>query len=134
MRRVFGTIVLVVATLFCLLTTWQSGTAPVQFARALGLTVADAGGLNEIRAQYAGFFLFAAALCFAALVWKTLRQTAFTMLIVIFGGLFAGRLVSLGLDGGFSGYDPLIRSLYYIDAFGLAIAVAALKLDRLGVK
>lgn len=130
MRRGFGTVILVVATLFCLLTTWQSGAAPTQFARALGLSVVDAGGLNEVRAQYAGFFLFAAGLCCAALIWKSLRQSAFAMMIVIFGGLFFGRLVSLGLDGGLSGYGPLIRSLYLIDAIGLALAVTALMLDR----
>ena len=52
----FGTIVLVIATLFFLYTAWSSGIAPVEFAERFGLTVANAGGYNEIRAQYAGFF------------------------------------------------------------------------------
>ena len=40
----FGTIVLVIATLFFLYTAWSSGIAPVEFAERLGLTVANAGG------------------------------------------------------------------------------------------
>jgi len=51
----FGTIVLVIATLFFLYTAWSSGIAPVEFAERLGLAAANAGGYNEIRAQYAGF-------------------------------------------------------------------------------
>jgi hypothetical protein len=129
-RYGFGTAVLVIATAFCLLTTWLSGTAPGRFAQQLGLTIANAGGYNEIRAQYAGFFLAAAALCAASLWGAVPRQSAYIVLAVIFGGLIVGRLVSLALDGGVAGYGPTILALYFIDSAGFALALTALALNR----
>ena len=130
MGQLFGAVVLTVGGLFFLLTTWSSAAAPGQFAAKLGLAIADAGGLNEIRAQYAGFFLAAALACGGALAGWLPRQAALLVMIVIFGGLIGGRLVSLALDGGIAGYGPTIRMLYAIDAIGLALAVAALALNR----
>jgi hypothetical protein len=126
----FGTIVLAISTLFFLYTTWMSGTAPAEFGERLGLTVANPGGYNEIRAQYAGFFLAAALVCMASLAGAVPRQASYTVLAVIFGGLLAGRLVSLALDGGMAGYGRTIVALYAIDASGLALAVAALALQH----
>jgi hypothetical protein len=128
--QLFGTAILVVGGLFFLFTTWSSGMAPQQFAAKLGLAIVDAGGSNEIRAQYAGFFLAAALLCGGALASWIPRQAAFVMLVVVFGGLLAGRLVSLAIDGGVTGYGPTIRVLYAIDAVGLCLAIAALALDK----
>ena len=126
MGQLFGTVVLVIGGLFFLLTTWSSASAPGQFAAKLGLAITDAGGLNEIRAQYAGFFLAAALVCGAALASWVPRQAALLVMIVIFGGLIAGRLASVALDGGIAGYGATIRALYVIDAVGLALAIAAL--------
>lgn len=125
----FGTIVLTIVTLFFLYTTWRSGTAPAEFAERLGLTVANAGGYNEIRAQYAGFFS-AAVVCVASLAGTVPRQAAYIVLAVVFGGLLAGRLVSLALDGGIARYGRTIVALYAIDATGLALAVVALVLQH----
>jgi hypothetical protein len=126
----FGTIVLALAMLFFLYTSWRSGTAPAEFAERLGLSVANAGGYNEIRAQYAGFFFAAALACMASLAGAMPRQAAFIVLAVIFGGLLAGRLVSLALNGGIAGYGHTIVALYAIDASGLALAVTALVLQQ----
>ena len=123
----FGTIVLTIAILFFLYTTWRSGTAPAEFAERLGLTVANAGGYNEIRAQYAGFFFAAAVVCVASLAGTVPRQAAY---IVVFGGLLAGRVVSPALDGGIAGCGRTIVALYAIDATGLALAVVALVLQH----
>jgi hypothetical protein len=126
----FGMAVLVAATLFCLLTAWVSAMAPGAFAERLGLAIANAGGMNEIRAQYAGFFTAAALVCAASLGGMLPRPAAFILLAAIFGGLIAGRLVSLALNGGVAGYSPTILSLYVIDSVGLALALTALALDR----
>jgi hypothetical protein len=130
MPPVFGTAVLVINILFFLLTTWSSATAPESFAAKLGLGIVNAGGINEVRAQYSGFFLAAALVCTASLFGLLSRQTSFVVLGAVFGGLFAGRLVSLALDGGVAGYGPTILALYAIDAIGLALAVAAYVLDN----
>jgi len=76
MGHLFGTVVLAVGGLFFFLTTWSSAAAPGPFAARLGLAIADAGGLNEIRAQYAGFFLAAALACGGALAGWLPRQAA----------------------------------------------------------
>jgi len=126
----FGMGVLVAATLFCLLTAWVSATAPGAFADRLGLAIANAGGTNEIRAQYAGFFAAAALVCAVSLMGMLPRQAAFILLAAIFGGLIGGRLISLALNGGVAGYSPTILSLYLIDSVGFALALLALAVDR----
>jgi hypothetical protein len=129
MNHVFGAGVLVIATLFCLLTTWKSSTNPNLFAERLGLTVANPGGVNEIRAQYAGCFLATAIVCIASLAGVLPREISFVVLGTIFGGLIFGRLTSLALNGGVAGYGPTILALYVIDAVGFALAVTAFFLN-----
>ena len=130
MRHAFGTFVLVIVSAFFLFTTWSSGRAPGRFAEQLGLAIANAGGSNEIRAQYAGFFLAAATVCVASLTGAVSRQSAYVVLAVAFGGLIAGRLVSLALNGGVAGYSSTILALYAIDAIGFALAITAMAADR----
>jgi hypothetical protein len=132
MARSLGVAVLVIAILFSLLTTIRAGLDPERFAAQLGLTVADAGGVNEIRAQYAGFFFAVAVVCAVSLAGGLSRQTAFIILAAVFGGLFVGRLVSLALNGGVAGYRPTIQALYAIDSIGLVLAVGAAIFDRDG--
>jgi hypothetical protein len=132
MAHNFGKVVLVVATLFFLLTTISAGLNPERFGEQLGLRIINAGGFNEIMAQYAGFFLAAAAVCAAALAGWLPRSTAFVTLAAVFGGLLAGRLVSLVLNGGFSGFGPTIQALYIIDTIGLVLAIAAASLEWTG--
>jgi len=126
----FGTCVLVVAALFSLMTTWGSAAAPARFAGRLGLTLANAGGTNEIRAQYAGFFFAVAFVCLAALAGVLSRQAAFVVLAAVFGGLILGRIGSLLIDGGMTGYSPTIVALYAIDTTGFLLALSALSFDR----
>src|SRR5882757_8025697 len=130
MPQVFGTIVLMINVLFCLLTAWRSGTAPEGFAAKLGLAIVNAGGINEVRAQYSGFFLAVALVCTASLFGLISRQASFVVMGAVFGGLFAGRLVSLALHGGVTGYGPTILALYAVDAIGLALAIVSLALDN----
>ncbi len=130
MPTIFGTAVLVINVLFCLLTVWQSAIAPEGFAQKLGLAVVNAGGLNEVRAQYSGFFLAVAVICMASLAGLLSRQASFVVIATVYGGLLAGRLASLALNAGVAGYGPTILALYFIDAIGLALAVASLVLDQ----
>jgi hypothetical protein len=129
-RHSFGTFVLVIVTLFFLLTVWRSATAPKEFAEQLGLGVANAGGYNEIRSQYAGFFLAVAIFCAASLVGVVSRHAAYSVLAIVFGGLIGGRIVSLALNRGVAGYSATILALYAIDASGFALAIAAIVLEK----
>ncbi len=120
------TATLATSGLFFVFTTWTSATAPEAFARNLGLALADAGGTNEIRSQYAGFFLAAAVACALGLAGLIPRREALVVLAVTFGGLFTGRLFSTIANGGLSGYGPTIRALCIIDAVGTMLALGAL--------
>jgi hypothetical protein len=124
MRTILGSIFLVVTFLFFLFTAWSSAVSPDNFASRLGLAIVNPGGANEIRAQYSGFFLAAALVCVLALGGAVPRLTAFIVVAMIFGGLIAGRLASLGLNGGFEGFGPAIRALYAIDGVGCVAAAA----------
>ena len=130
MQLIFGSAVLAGNVLFCLLTAWTSATEPEGFAAKLGLGIVNAGGLNEVRAQYSGFFLAVAAVCIASLCGVLSRQTSFVVMIAVYGGLLAGRLVSLALNAGVGGYGPIILALYAIDALGLLLAATSLILDH----
>lgn len=130
MRHWFGTFVLLGAAIFSLFTAWNSGFAPREFAARLGLAITREDGYNEIRAQYAGFFFVTATICVAALAGTVSRRSAFVVLVVVFGGLFAGRAVSLAIHRGFAGYSPTILALYVIDATALLLALTALVLDK----
>ena len=132
MPPVFGTAVLMINILFFLLTTWSSATAPESFAAKLGLGVVNAGGINQVRAQYSGFFLAVALVCTGSLFGLLSRQTSFVILGAVYGGLLAGRLVSLAPNGGIAGYGPTILALYVIDAAGLGLALASLISDTPG--
>lgn len=125
MASKFSAAVLIVAILFCLLTTASAGLRPDRFAESLGLKIINAGGTNEIIAQYASFFFAVALVCAASLTGFLPRQIAFIILVAVFGGLFVGRLISLGLNGGTLGYSRTILALYVIDAVGLGLAVTA---------
>ena len=124
MPSLFSTAVLVVNILFCLLTVWTSATAPESFAAQLGLAIVNPGGLNEVRAQYSGFFLAVAVVCTASLCGVLSRRTSFVMMCAVYG--------SLALNAGLAGYGRTIVALYVIDAIGLALAVASLALDQPG--
>jgi hypothetical protein len=132
MVRNFGAVVLVVATLFSLVTTISASLNPERFGEQLGLRITNAGGVNEIMAQYAGFFFAVAVVCIASLVGWLPRSTAFVTLAAVFGGLIVGRLVSLVLNAGLSGYGPTIQALYIIDAVGFALAIAAASFEWVG--
>jgi hypothetical protein len=121
-----GSVVLVIAAVFCLLTTLSSGARPEDFARRLGLKIADADGFNEIRAQYSGFFLAVAGVCTASLIGLISRPATFMVLGVVFGGLIAGRLASLLIDRSRGRYGATIRALHAIDAIGFVLAIIAL--------
>lgn len=125
MSSLLGTVVLAGASLFSLATSWSSFAAPRRFGERLGFAIAGADGLNEVRAQYGGFFLAVAASGGAALAGLIPRQAALIVIGTVFGGLILGRLVSLPFDGGARHYGKTIRALFFIDALGLAATVAA---------
>jgi hypothetical protein len=119
-----------VSGLFTLLTSWSSFTDPAGFGKRVGLLVGGVDGLNEIRAQYGGFFLAVAAVDALALSGIIDRRTGYVVNAAVFGGLILGRLASLMIDRGYQNYGGMISALFFIDSVGCALALAALFLDR----
>lgn len=59
------------------------------------------------------------------------RHAGLIVNAVVFGGLIAGRLISLAVDGGMKEYGFVIRVLFLVDATGFVLSIASLLLDPL---
>ena len=128
----FAAAVLAVLALFALYTAYSAFRAPKRFAEQLGLEPTSADGLNEVRAQYGGFYLLVAIVGALALLGRVPISSGLLVTTVVFGGLILGRIASLALDGGFKNYRrPVIRALYVIDSVGVLISGAALSVSIL---
>ena len=92
--------------------------------------MADLDGLNEIRAQYGGFFLAAGLVNGLALLGILPRQASFIVDAVVFGGLIT-RIAGLAIQGGMNGHGGTIRALFNVDVSGFALSIVASFLDRL---
>ena len=119
-------IVLAAQAAFFAFTSVAAFARPVAFAGALGLAPANAGGVNEVRAQYGGFFGAAALVDVAALGGHVSAHIALVTGAIIFGGLIVGRLAAFVLNGGWAGYPPAVRALLLVDSIGLATNIMAL--------
>lgn len=126
MTRYLPQAVLVFAALISVFIAARAFTVPAALASRLGMVVSTPDGINEVRAQYGGFYLAVALACVLSLMGTVSHRTALTVLIVVFGGILFGRIASLPLDSGFKNYGALIRQLFVIDTLGLALASAAL--------
>jgi hypothetical protein len=128
-KLIFGFLIL--CAVFFAFTSGSSLSARAQFAGRLGYGLISRDGFNEIRAQYGGFFLAMCVVNLLAMFRKVPLNAALLANATTFGGLFAGRLLSLGLDGGLGAYGPVIRALYFIDGTGFVVSIAAYLNDRL---
>jgi hypothetical protein len=129
MAHPLSTIYLALTAIFFLGSSAYALSKPREFAAALDLTIARAGGVNEVRAQYGGFFLALSLALALAAFGAVERRFGLGAAAITFGGVIAGRLLGLLFDRGAAGYGPTIRTLFLIDAAGCAVAIAALALE-----
>jgi len=129
MTHPFSTIYLAVTALFFVGSGAYALARPLSFAGALDLSTLRAGGLNEVRAQYGGFFLVLGITCGLAMLGVVDRRFGLGAAAITLGGVAGGRLFGLAIDRGVTGYGLGIRSLVLVDSAGCALAVAALMLD-----
>jgi len=129
-RSILGTAFLSASGLFSLLTSWASLSHPASFGQRLGFTLGGADGFNEIRAQYGGFFCAVAIIDALVLAGLLRRDAAYVLNAAVFGGLFAGRIASLFLDGGYTKYGGTIGALFFIDGTGFLLSLVSLLLER----
>jgi len=129
MTHPFSTIYLAVAALFFAGSGAYALSRPMSFAAALDLSTLRAGGLNEVRAQYGGFFLVLGVACGLAMLGIVDRRFGLGAAAITLGGVAGGRLLGLAIDRSVAGYGLGIRSLVLVDSVGCALAVAALIFD-----
>lgn len=129
MADVFVVGVLGVVAVFFVATGFLALARPQMLATSLGFMLDGASGANEMRAQYGGFFLVSGLLAAASLAGLSPRPWALVPVVVVFGGLIFGRLISLILDGGFKSYRGAIPALFVIDSCGFLLAALALALE-----
>lgn len=118
--------VLTFAGLLALAIGFRAMLAPEALGAAIGYGLPGPDALNEVRAQYGGFFLAVALVCGLALFGVAPKSAALILLAATFGGILLGRLVSTGLDGGFAAYGATIKALFVVDFVGAAAAIWAL--------
>jgi hypothetical protein len=123
-----STLYLTLTAIFFLASGAYAMSRPQAFAAALDLTTLRAGGLNEVRAQYGGFFLALGLACALAALGIVEPRLGLGAAALTFGGVIAGRLLGLAIDRSAAGYGASIRTLFLVDAAGCALAVAALAL------
>lgn len=124
----FQRIVLAASGLIAGAIAWRGLVEPTAFLQSFNIVVADAAGRNEIIGQYGGFFAAVGALLGAAAIGWVRTSSALLLLICLYGGVLAGRLVALSQDGWavFVSYPSLLQMAHIMDAIGLFASIAAL--------
>ena len=77
---------------------------PIPMLAGFGYEVSGPHALIESRAMYGGVFITAGLLMLVALFREALAAPALWFAVVYLGGLVAGRLVSVAVDGAPAGY------------------------------
>ncbi len=129
MMAIITDLILILFGLFFIYTGVTSFTRPKQFAAALGLQIDDRSGTIEIHAQYGGFFFAAGVSQLLPLGFTSMRVASFAIGLTIFGGLIAGRLMSLWLTNASKPLLPTIRTLFWVDGLGALLATLGLLLS-----
>jgi len=115
-------VLLVDALVFGGLGIWFLAT-PAAALSAVGFTLNDAAALTEARAMYGGYELGTAAFLYACAREPAWRRAGLTLAILVLGGLGLTRVIAGALTGGLT---PLMWGLFFAEAAGVALNIAAL--------
>ena len=102
---------------------------PREFAKQLGLGADDRSGEIEIRAQYGGFFLAAGIAHILPIFAVTPYLPAFAISLVIFSGLFIGRIAAFFFGDRNHPINFTVTALFFIDGIGAVMAAGGLHLS-----
>lgn len=121
--------ILVISALLAAYIAYEGLVDTRGFLNAMDVEILGPGGMNEIRAQYGGFFAAVTIVCVLGIFGRIRPSAALILMAAIYGGVLFGRLVSLGLDGVevFSAYPPLLQRAHVIDLVGLIWSLAAIR-------
>ncbi|MEL6756984.1 MAG: DUF4345 family protein [Pseudomonadota bacterium] len=112
--------VMVVTLLIALWIGLLALNAPEQLLEAMQMASTGAAGLNETRGQYGGFFLALAVFLGLGIAGQLRPAAVFMVLLVLYGGVFSGRVIHLALGNfsDFSDYPMAMKAIHFVDFAG----------------
>ncbi|MEO1554735.1 MAG: DUF4345 family protein [Pseudomonadota bacterium] len=113
--------VMVVTLLIALWIGLLALSAPEQLLEAMQMASKGPAGLNEVRGQYGGFFLALAVFLGLGIAGQVRPAAVLTVLLVLYGGVFSGRVIHLALDNfsDFPDYPMAMKAIHFVDFAGL---------------
>lgn len=102
---------------------WTGLTAPSGLMDPLGIPLSGPAARNEIRAAYGGMHVGIGLFLLATALRADLRRIGLWATLCVMGGLVAGRLVSIAIDG-----SPGAFALGLMAVEGIAAAASAVLL------
>ena len=90
---------------------------PEQILDGVDVVIDTPSGRNEIRAMYGGMQLLIGVYALLAFFDKVSKYFALVLMLIVVGGIFLGRLLSLAFEGMsiFTLYTPVLQSLYVLE-------------------
>jgi len=104
---------------------WTGLTDPAGLMRPLGISLDVPSAHNEVRAAYGGMHAALGLFLVVAAARPALRSTGLWVNACIMGGLVAGRLASLVVDGPAGGFVLLLLAVEALAAIASGLALAS---------
>jgi len=121
-RTRLAQVALVVAGTALLAVGWNGFAAPETLLGAVGVALERPNGLSEARATYGGMHVGIGAFLVAGAFAPALRRAALLVALAFFGGLVAGRSISVALDGW---PGQFVVRLSFLESLGALAALVA---------
>lgn len=103
---------------------------PTGFLAAMQMSAEGPAALNEMRAQYGGFFLALGVFLLASAAGRIGTRAGLWAMVVMYGGIFTGRMLHLTVFGGapdFPDYNTTMQVIHLIDGGGFIASLIALR-------
>jgi len=125
----FRKLVLVIGAIVATYISFRALTAPESVLSNFGLMVEGVDGRNEVRGQYGGFFGAVALTMVLSLMGRLSERFGLLVLLITVGGVLAGRLASVALEGPsvIAAYSSGIKTFIIVDIVIVALTLIALR-------
>ena len=104
-------------------------SAPEALMAGFGTVLGSTDATNEVRAQYGGFYLALGLVCGLGLRRRADPRLGLVALLMTVGGVLAGRIVSIAIDGADTA-STFILLLLAADVVYVVLAALALRTLR----
>jgi hypothetical protein len=120
----FQKIVLALNALIAFYLAYRGLVTPVELMASLNIDAGSPEGVNEIRGQYGGFFLFVGVGLVLAFIGFLRPSAMLLIMVLLYGGVLTGRVLTLFIDGVdvYADYSTLLKGVYIFDIVGLVLS------------